>query len=64
VWSTCILGEKKDDAKPMNVALNGLPKSWEPFIKGVCARENLLDWQRLWDECIEEETWEEYKGKK
>jgi hypothetical protein len=49
----------------MNVALNGLPKSWEPFVKGFCARENIPDWQRLWDDCIQEETREESKsGKK
>jgi hypothetical protein len=50
------IGEKTEDAELMNVALNGLPKSWEPFVKGVCARENIPDWQRLWDDCIQEET--------
>jgi hypothetical protein len=30
------IGEKMDDVELMNVALNGLPKSWEPFVKGVC----------------------------
>jgi 2-phosphoglycerate kinase len=29
-----------DDVKLVNVALNGFRKSWEPFVKGVCAREN------------------------
>jgi hypothetical protein len=48
----------------MNVALNGLPKSWEPFVKGVCAQENLQNWQWLWDDCIQEETWEESKEDK
>jgi hypothetical protein len=58
------IGEKKEDAELMNVALNGLPKSWEPFVKGVCARENIPYWQRLWDDCIQEETREESKGNK
>jgi hypothetical protein len=57
------IGEKMEDVELMNVALNGLPKSWEPFVKGVCARENLPDWQRLWDDCIQEETREESKEK-
>jgi hypothetical protein len=48
-----------DDAKLVNVALNGFTKSWEPFVKGITAREKLLDWQRLWDNCIQEETREE-----
>jgi hypothetical protein len=29
------IGEKTKDIELMNVALNGLPKSWEPFVKGV-----------------------------
>ena len=58
------IGEKSEDAKLVNVALNGLPKSWEPFVQRVCARENILDWKRLWDFCIEEETQEESKSNK
>jgi hypothetical protein len=57
-------GEKNEDTKLVNVALNGLPKCWEPFVKGVCAWENIRDWQRLWDDCIQEETREESKGSK
>jgi hypothetical protein len=34
--------EKTKDTELVNVALNGLPKSWEPFVKGFCAREHLL----------------------
>jgi hypothetical protein len=58
------LGRKIDDIELMNVALNGLPKAWEPFVKGVYAWEHLLDWQRLWDDCIQEETWEDSKRNK
>jgi hypothetical protein len=58
------IGEKVDDIELVNVALNGFPKSWEPFVKGVCARENIPDWQRLWDDCIQEETQEESKANK
>jgi hypothetical protein len=29
------IGEKTEDVELVNVALNGLPKSWEPFVKGV-----------------------------
>jgi hypothetical protein len=25
----------------VNVALRGLPRSWEPFVQGICAREKL-----------------------
>jgi hypothetical protein len=56
------IGEKVDDVELVNVALNGFTKSWEPFVKGVCAREKLPNWERLWDDCIQEETREESKA--
>jgi hypothetical protein len=43
-----VVGEKVDDAELVNMALNGFPLSWEPFIKGICARENILEFQRIW----------------
>jgi hypothetical protein len=58
------IGEKVDDVELVNVALNGFTKSWEPFVKGVCAQEKLPYWQRLWDDCIQEETREESKSNK
>jgi hypothetical protein len=41
------------------VALNGFSKSWDVFVRGVVAREKLPDWQRLWDDFVQEEiqTW-------
>jgi hypothetical protein len=35
--------------------LRGFPKEWGPFISGIVARENLLDWDRLWNDCCQEE---------
>jgi hypothetical protein len=35
------VGEKVEDAELVNMALNGFPASWEPFVKGICTRENL-----------------------
>jgi hypothetical protein len=47
------------------MALNGFPTSWEPLFKGISARENLPDFERLWDDYIQEETQIESKvGKK
>jgi hypothetical protein len=40
----------------VNVALRGLPKSWEPFVQGICARETVPGFDRLWTDCIQEET--------
>jgi hypothetical protein len=35
--------------------LRGFSKEWDPFIAGVVAREKLPDWDRLWDDCCQEE---------
>jgi len=42
--------------------LNGFPASWEPFVKGICAHENLPEFQKIWDDCIHEETQMESKA--
>jgi hypothetical protein len=47
------IGDKVDDVELVNVALDGFTKSREPFFKGVCTWEKLLDWQRLWDDFIQ-----------
>jgi hypothetical protein len=40
------------DAELVTMALNRFPTSWEPFVKGICARENLPNFERPWDDCI------------
>jgi hypothetical protein len=59
-----VIGEVVLDAKLVNVALNGLTKSWEPFIMGISPREKLPKWERLWDDCIQEETRRESRTSK
>jgi len=58
------VGEKVANTKWVNMALNGFLVSWEPFVKGICARENLPKFERLWDDGIQEETWMESKTNK
>jgi len=58
------VGETVLDAELVNVALNGFSKAWEPFIIGICAREKLPKWERLWDDCIQEESHRESKSGK
>jgi hypothetical protein len=50
------IGEAVDDTELVNVALNGFPGSWEPFVQGICAREKLPPFDRLWIDCIQEEA--------
>ena len=36
--------------------LNGLPRSWDAFIQGICARKKLVKFSRLWEELSQEEA--------
>lgn len=56
------VSEKAIDAKIVHVTLNGFPKSREPFVKGLCAQENIPKWKRLWDDCIQKEPREKSKA--
>jgi hypothetical protein len=58
------IGEAVLEVELVNVYLNGFTKSWEPFIMGICTRENLPKWERLWDDCIHEEISKEFKSDK
>ena len=49
------VGETVDSAELIRVALNGFSKSWEMFIRGIVARENMHSWERLWDDFVQEE---------
>ena len=57
-------GEKIENKELVDMALNGFPPQWETFVQGVCARENLPSWERLWDDYIQEETQMEPKVSK
>ena len=35
--------------------LNGLPRVWEAFIRGICSRRKLTKFRKLWEECVQEE---------
>jgi hypothetical protein len=50
------IGDKVEDVELENIALRGLPRSWEPFVQGICAWEKLPEFDILWTDCIKEET--------
>jgi hypothetical protein len=37
-------------------ALNGLTRPWDAFIQTICARKEKLQFDSLWEECIQEES--------
>jgi hypothetical protein len=49
------ISEKNDDSKLVHIALDGFSKSWDAFVRGVVVREKLPEWQRLWDDFVQEE---------
>jgi len=49
------IGKTVDDSKLVRMVLKGFRKEWTPFIKGIVAREKLLNWSRLWDDFVQEE---------
>ena len=36
--------------------LNGIPRSWDSFIQGICARKKLINLSTLWEEFSQEEA--------
>ena len=49
------IGDMVEEAKVVMTTLNGLPRDWESFIRGICARRKLTKFSRLWEECVDEE---------
>ena len=47
-----VVGSKIVDEELVRIALNGFSKPWDTFVKGVVPRENLPDWQRLWNDFV------------
>ena len=35
--------------------LNGLSREWNSFIRGLCSRRRLNKFNKLWEECVQEE---------
>ena len=48
---------KVEEGEIVMTTLNGLPRSWDSFIQGLCAKKKLITFSRLWEECTQEEAW-------
>ena len=48
--------EEVENAEIVMTTLNGLPRTWDSFIQGICARKKLVKFNRLWEECSQEEA--------
>src|SRR5713226_6302414 len=47
--------EEVENAEIVMTTLNDLPRTWDSFIQGICARKKLVKFNRLWEECSQEE---------
>ena len=43
------------EAEVVMTTLNGLPREWESFIRGICSRRKLAKFWKLCEECVQEE---------
>ena len=48
--------EEVENVEIVMTTLNGLPKTWDSFIQGICARKKLVNFSRLWEEFSQEES--------
>ena len=44
-----------EEAELVMTTMNGLPRSWDPLIRGICLRSKLTKFSRLWEDCTQEE---------
>ena len=49
------IGDTVEEAEIVMTTLNGLPRDWEAFIRGICSIRKLNKFRKLWEECVQEE---------
>jgi hypothetical protein len=50
------IGDTVEEDELVMTTLNGLPKSWESFIHGIYSRRKLTKFNRLWEDCTQEQA--------
>ena len=48
--------EEVENAEIVMTTLNGLPRAWDSFIQGICAKKKLIKFSILWEEFSQEEA--------
>jgi hypothetical protein len=48
------IGDVISDKEIVTTTLNGFPTFWIPFVQGVCARNKLSKFDKLWEYCTHE----------
>ena len=50
------IGDSVEEAELVMTTMNGLPRPWDPFIKGICSRRKVTKFSILWEDCTQEEA--------
>jgi hypothetical protein len=50
------IGDPVEDTELVTTTLNGFPSSWDPFVQGICARSKFPKFNKLWEDCTQEES--------
>jgi hypothetical protein len=50
------IGDNLDEDELIMTTLNGLTRPWDAFIQTICARKEKLQFDSLWEECVQEEA--------
>ena len=50
------IGNNLDENELVMTTLNGLTRPWDAFIQTNCARKEKLQFDSLWEECVQEEA--------
>ena len=48
--------DKIDEIELVMTTLNGLTRLWDSYIQTICVRKEILQFDVLWEECIQEEA--------
>jgi hypothetical protein len=51
-----VIGDNLDEDELIMTILNGLTRPWNAFIQTICARKEKLQFDSLWEECVQEEA--------
>ena len=51
-----VVDEEVENVEIVMNTLNGLPRAWDSFIQGICTKKKLVKFNRLWEECSQEEA--------
>ena len=48
------VGDMVEEAEVVMTTLNGLPREWASFIRGICAKRKITKFSKLWEESLQE----------